>query len=58
MFSIVISDEVKKTTYLIRDRFGIKPLYYFNDLKIKNLLIAQRFKVYLKIRKLKKPKLL
>ena len=28
MFSIFISDENKKTTYLIRDRFGIKPLYY------------------------------
>ena len=29
MFSIAIIDERKKITYLIRDRFGIKPLYYF-----------------------------
>ena len=27
MFSIFISDENMKTTYLIRDRFGIKPIY-------------------------------
>lgn len=33
MFSIFISDENKKTIYLIRDRFGIKPLYYFYDAK-------------------------
>ena len=30
MFSISIIDN-KKTTYLIRDRFGIKPLYYFQN---------------------------
>ena len=33
MFSIFISDENKKTTYLIRDRFGIKPLYYNHNSK-------------------------
>ena len=31
MFSIAIIDENKGKTYLIRDRFGIKPLYYYYD---------------------------
>lgn len=31
MFSIVIYDKNKKFFYLIRDRFGIKPLYYYYD---------------------------
>lgn len=31
MFSIAIIDENKNKTYLIRDRFGIKPLYYYYD---------------------------
>ena len=31
MFSIFISDENNKCVYLVRDRFGIKPLYYFYD---------------------------
>lgn len=29
MYAIVIIDSLKKHAYLIRDRFGIKPLYYF-----------------------------
>jgi asparagine synthase (glutamine-hydrolysing) len=33
MFSIFISDENKKISFLIRDRFGIKPLYYYHDPK-------------------------
>ena len=34
MFSIAISDEANNKFYLIRDRFGIKPLYYhFNEVK-------------------------
>jgi len=28
MFAIVIIDEIKQTNYLVRDRFGQKPLYY------------------------------
>lgn len=30
-FAIAIYNEKKKDTYIIRDRFGIKPLYYYND---------------------------
>ena len=37
MYSIVICDEINNTTFLIRDRFGIKPLYYFHDKKNKEL---------------------
>tara|TARA_B100000945_G_C20425322_1_gene620195 strand:+ start:264 stop:2126 length:1863 start_codon:yes stop_codon:yes gene_type:complete len=37
MYSIFISDEEKKLIYLIRDRFGIKPLYYYYDDKLKEL---------------------
>lgn len=36
MFSIAIIDERSNKTFLIRDRFGIKPLYYYID---KNKLI-------------------
>jgi asparagine synthase (glutamine-hydrolysing) len=28
IFSIVIIDDIEKKTYLIRDRYGVKPLYY------------------------------
>ena len=31
MFSIVISDEMHSKIYLIRDRFGIKPLYFHKN---------------------------
>ena len=31
MFSFVIFDFEKKKCFLARDRFGIKPLYYYND---------------------------
>ena len=54
MFSIVISDEVKKTTYLIRDRFGIKPLYYFNDLKNKELTYCSEIQGIFENKKIKK----
>lgn len=37
MFSISVIDERKKKVYLIRDRFGIKPLYYHKS-KIDNEL--------------------
>ena len=31
MFSIAVIDERVNKTFLIRDRFGIKPLYYYSD---------------------------
>ena len=31
MFSFVVYDFEKKKCFLARDRFGIKPLYYYND---------------------------
>ena len=37
MFSIVIYDKYKKQCFIARDRFGIKPLYYFKN---KNFLIC------------------
>ena len=37
MFAISISDERKKKHFLIRDRFGIKPLYYHLNNKKKEL---------------------
>ena len=37
MFSIFISDEGKNKVYLIRDRFGIKPLYFSYNTTLKEL---------------------
>ena len=42
MFSIVIWDNKKKQLILIRDRFGIKPLYYFQ--KKKNFFFSSEIK--------------
>jgi asparagine synthase (glutamine-hydrolysing) len=42
MFSIVIWDKVRKKLYLIRDRIGVKPLYYY--WKEKNFAFASELK--------------
>jgi asparagine synthase (glutamine-hydrolysing) len=44
MFSIFICDEKKKKTYLIRDRFGIKQLYYYFDQNKKELTFCSEIK--------------
>ena len=56
MYSIVICDEINNTTFLIRDRFGIKPLYYFHDKKNKELSYCSEIQGLLKIIKFKKSK--
>ncbi len=40
MYSIFIYDKKNNTSYLIRDRFGIKPLYFHYDDKIKELTFS------------------
>ena len=51
MFSLTIFDRLAQKLYLIRDRFGVKPLYYFldNDLllfgsELKPLYVHPRYK--------------
>ena len=50
MFAIVLIDENKETSYLIRDRFAEKPLYYYQDNK--ELIFASEIKAIKKIKKL------
>ena len=42
MFALAIWDSVKKTLFLLRDRAGVKPLYYYYDRKL--LLFASELK--------------
>ena len=44
MFSICIIDEKYDKIFLIRDRFGIKPLYYYHDQKEKSLIFCSEIK--------------
>lgn len=46
MFAIGLWDEREKSLYLIRDRVGIKPLYYTQSEK--NLMFASEIKAFLK----------
>ncbi len=46
MFAFVLWDKKKKKGYLVRDRYGVKPLYYFKDNK--KLIVASEIKAILK----------
>ncbi len=54
MFSIAISDEANKKFYLIRDRFGIKPLYYFYNSNLKELSYSSEIQSMFKNLNIKK----
>jgi asparagine synthase (glutamine-hydrolysing) len=45
MFALVIWDRVEKLAFLARDRFGVKPLYYYQDGK--QLLFASEIRAIL-----------
>jgi len=52
MFSFVLYDKKELKLYLVRDRFGVKPLYYFqND---KSLLFASELKALLSNKRISK----
>lgn len=51
MFSIALWDEIKDKLILVRDRIGIKPLFYFIDAK--KLIFASEIKAILKDRSIK-----
>ena len=46
MFAIAAWHKPSKTLYLVRDRFGVKPLYYFNNGR--NLIFGSEIKAILK----------
>jgi len=52
MFAIALYDEDKKELILVRDRFGIKPLYYYFDKD--NFVFASEIKVFWSIDFIKK----
>jgi len=49
MFSFVVFDFEKKNCFIARDRFGIKPLYYYNDNDF--LLVSSEIKPILDFKK-------
>ncbi|MDC0206574.1 asparagine synthase (glutamine-hydrolyzing) [Nitrospinae bacterium] len=55
MFSIILIDETKKINYLIRDRFGKKPLYYCQG--DENLFFASEVKALKNIKNLEVDKI-
>ena len=54
MFAIFIADNRKKVTYLSRDRFGIKPLYYFFDRQNKELTFCSEIQGIFENKNIKK----
>ena len=54
MFSICIIDKKNKKSFLIRDRFGIKPLYFHHDLKNKSLSFCSEIQGLLKNKNIEK----
>lgn len=52
MFAIALYDKSIDTVYLIRDRFGQKPLYYFHDNNV--LYFASEIKCFLKLKDIPK----
>ncbi len=52
MFAFAIYDKMKDRLYIVRDRFGIKPLYYYYDGE--NLIFASEIKAILKSKLVKR----
>ncbi|MGC8675472.1 asparagine synthase (glutamine-hydrolyzing) [Fervidicoccus sp.] len=51
MFAVLVYDKAKNTLYGARDRFGIKPLFYYNDEE--NFYFASEIKGFLPVVELK-----
>lgn len=51
MFSLAIYDKKNEKIFIIRDRYGIKPLYYYNDSD--HFIFASEIKILLKHKKIK-----
>ena len=52
MFAFAIWDEISQKLLLVRDRFGIKPLYYFFDKE--NFIFASEIKAIIKNKDIKR----
>jgi len=53
MFSFAIYDDIKNEFYIVRDRLGIKPLYYYQDKE--QLIFSSEIKSILKLTDKKQP---
>lgn len=54
MFAIYLFDKKKNVYYLIRDRFGIKPLYYYLNKKNKDVIFGSEIQALHAHKKIKK----